>query len=234
MTFTPRVLVVDDDALMMELLTEGLVRARTEPRCVQSSVEAAKIINREKFDGIFLDWIMPELDGLELAKQVRWSKSNSLCPIVMITGNANPEAMRECFHAGINFFLQKPVSLEQIQNVAERAHDLMLQEWLRYQRVPVRVPVLCTYQIQSLSQKAEGESIDLSTTGMRLRLNPTPSPGSTLQLKFRLPGESAPLALAAVVVRLASDQQVGVRLINLTAEERWRLVHFSKTYLETK
>lgn len=230
MTFKPRVLVVDDDPFVLEVLAEGLTRAEAEPCPMESSPRAAEVLNKEKFDGVFLDWLMPGMDGLELARQVRWSNSNSLCPIVMITGNAEPGALGHCFRAGVNFFLQKPVSLEQVQKITRDAWDLMLQERLRYQRVPVQVPVVCTYHIQSLKQESKGETVNLSTTGMCLRLDSAPAPGSRIQLTFRLPRDSQFLLVDAVVVRLISSQEIGVRLINLVSEVRWRLMGFSKSF----
>ncbi len=231
MSFRPRVLVVDDDAFMLELLAEGVTRSGAEPRRVQSSLEAAELINTEKFEGIFLDWIMPGMNGLELAREVRYSKSNSLCPLVMVTGNIEPGAMSECFRAGITFFLWKPMSIEQIQKVAENARDLMLLEWLRYQRVPIQITVICT-AVQSMKQPVVGESVDLSTTGMRLRLDPTPAASSMVHLRFSLPGDSEPLEVTAMVIRVASDGLIGVRLINLAPRERSRLTEFSKSHLE--
>lgn len=228
MGFKPKILVVDDEPLMLDLLAEALTQVGAEFRCVLSSQQAAGITDTEKFDGVFLDWMMPELDGLELARKIRWSKSNSLCPIVMVTGNTEPGAMGECFRAGINFFLQKPVSLEQIQKVAKNSWDLMLQERLRYQRVPAQVPVVCVYAIQSFEQHAQGQSIDMSTTGMLVKLGSTPSPGSLVRLEFTLPGNPKPCLLTAFVVRHASSQQVGLRFVNLTREERWQLLQFSK------
>lgn len=232
MSFRPKILVVDDEPMMLDLLSEALAHVGAVPRCLQSSREAAEIINQEKFDGVFLDWLMPELDGLELARQVRWSKSNSLCPMVMVTGNTDPGAMSQCFRAGINFFLQKPAALQQIQLVAKHAWDLMLLERLRYQRVPLQVPVECTYALRSFEQHSKGHSVDLSTTGMRIRLDTSPDPGTVVQLSFSLPGDSKPFALTALVVRHSTQQRIGVRLINLTKEDRWRLIEFSKSAID--
>jgi len=231
MRFIPKILVVDDEPQMLELQREVLTRRRTEPRCVGSSREAAELIEQEKFDGVFLDWLMPDIDGLELAQKIRWSRSNSLCPIVMITGVTEREALRQCFRSGINFFLQKPVSVEQINKLLTAAWDLLLQERLRYQRVPLQVAVECQWHIQDFRQKGKGKMVNLSTTGMLVKLDPAPTPTTLVYLRFRLPGDSQPLALNAYVVRTAPGQQVGLRLVNLTPEERWCLMEFSRSAL---
>lgn len=228
MAFVPKILVVDDDALMSELLATGLERVGGSPRTVNSSREAAEIINNEKFDGIFLDWIMPEMDGLELARAVRSSKSNSLCPMVMVTGNTDPDAMRHCFRAGISFFFRKPVTLLQVQKLAKCMWDLMLREHLRYQRVPLQVPVLCTYEEQSRIAYSKGHTINVSTTGVRIDLGARLEPGTVIQLEFTVPGDPLPFRPEAVVVRQASSQHLGVRLINLDYQQRWRLIEYSR------
>jgi len=125
MPFRPRILVVDDDPQMLKLVGEVLAGMGAEPHCVQSSRQAAELVNREKFDGVFLDWFMPELDGLQLAERIRWSKTNSTCPMVMLTANQEPDAMRQCFRVGINFFLQKPATVDRIQGLLKAARDLM-------------------------------------------------------------------------------------------------------------
>lgn len=232
MRFTPRILVVDDEPQMLEFLSEVLRERGADPNPASSSVKAAELVNQEKFDAVFLDWMMPEMDGLRLAQEVRQSKSNSLCPIVMITGNPEPDAIRQCFRAGINFFLQKPVAVEQIQNLVTSAQDLMRQERLRYQRIPVEMPVECSWQMQSFEQKTEGKSINLSTTGMLARLEVTPAPASLVTMSFTLPKSKERLSPAAFVVRVTSDRDVAVRLINLTRDERWKLMEFSESFLE--
>lgn len=229
--FKPRILVVDDEQQMLRLLCEVLTQAGAEPEGFSSSRAAAEIVNLQKFDGVFLDWMMPEMDGLELAERIRWSKSNSLCPIVMVTAHSEPDGIRRCFQAGINFFVQKPMTVGQIHHLFDAAYDLMLQEHLRYQRLPLRAELICHWQVQDFEQETKGESLNLSTTGMLARLEATPAPGSLIRVRFQLPGEPQSLALTAYVVRLAASQQVGLRFVNLTREERWRLVEFSKAAL---
>lgn len=227
--FKPKLLVVDDEPQMLRFLCEVLTRLGAQPQGFSSSRAAAEIVNLQKFDGVFLDWIMPEMDGLALAERIRWSKSNSLCPIVMVTAYAEPDGIRRCFQARINCFLQKPVTAEQVRQLFKATYDLMLQERLRYQRVPAQVPAVCAWQVQSFEQKAKGQSVNLSTTGMLAKLDATPVPGSLAKLKFTLPTDTQPCLLKAFVVRLAPDQQVGLRFVNLTREERWRLAGFSKS-----
>lgn len=231
MDFKPKILVVDDEPPMLELLSEFAAQAGAAPVPLTSGSEAARRIDREKFDGFFLDWRLPDLSGAELVGKVRWSKSNSLCPIVVITALDEPDAMRQCFRAGVNFFLQKPVTADQIKSVLHAMHDLLLQERLRYQRVPLQLPVACKWQIGSFEQATDGESVNLSSTGMLVHLEIPPAPGVLIRLSFHLPGDLKALRLTAFVVREVAGQRVGLRFVNLTRDQRWRLIEFSRAAL---
>ncbi len=77
----PRMLIVDDDAAALELVSHIIESFQIELECLQSSVAAADLINKKKFDAVFLDWMMPEMDGLEVARRIRKSKSNHSVPL---------------------------------------------------------------------------------------------------------------------------------------------------------
>src|SRR6266478_5335074 len=62
-----KLLVVEDDPASLELMTEVLESLEAEVRPVSDSQEAAILVNQEKFDGVFLDLEMPNLDGFAFA-----------------------------------------------------------------------------------------------------------------------------------------------------------------------
>src|SRR5256885_8974575 len=104
-----KVLVVEDDPASLELMTEVLRSLEADVRPVSDSQQAAILVSQEKFDGIFLDLEMPNLDGLALAQEVRTSSWNRLTPIVIVTGREERDTMHEAFSTGANFFLHKPI-----------------------------------------------------------------------------------------------------------------------------
>ncbi|MFQ5777537.1 MAG: response regulator [Terriglobia bacterium] len=225
-TFKPKILVVEDDPAMLGLLGEVLSRSGAEPRCLSSSQEAAELINREKFDAVFLDWRMPEMSGVELTERIRWSKSNSRCPIIMVTGITEPTALKECFRAGVNFFLQKPVSVQDIRRLLNSSRGMIMQERRRYQRAPVQTPVVCEWEMQSFKQKTSGVSVNLSASGILVKLEATPPTGTLVYLSFTLPEDSERFALSASVVRVTPDRNVGLGFHGLTENQRHRLMEF--------
>lgn len=220
MTFKPKILVVEDDTAMLHLLGQVLSQMGAEPRLVASSPQAAELIEREKFDGVFLDLIMPEMDGLELARRIRQSRSNASVPLVMLTASLEASAMQDSFNAGVNFFLQKPVTVPQLRKLLNAARGLMLEERRRAQRAPVALPMRCRWLVPRQaegsgaggdSRQVTGQSVNLSASGALLELPELPPVGAPVRLEFSLPGSPQALVLPGRVIRQHSASSVGIQ-----------------------
>jgi two-component system sensor histidine kinase/response regulator len=110
-----RVLVVDDNASAREILSELLRGLGFSVSAVLGGEQALSAIKQadldHQFSIVFLDWKMPELDGVETAKRIRADLSLSKAPrIVMVTAFGNEEVRARAEAAGIEAFLVKPVS----------------------------------------------------------------------------------------------------------------------------
>lgn len=222
MAVKTKILVVDDEPQMLQLLSEIMTQMGAEPHCVESGPQAAERVNREKFDGVFLDWKMPVINGIDLTKCIRQSKSNARCPIVMLTGINNLTAMQESFKAGVNFFLQKPVTIQQIRHLLNASRGMMLQERRRPQRVPIQVAVLCRWKQKAI----KGQGVNLSVSGMLVTMEEVPVSGASVELEFNLPGDAKLFDMTASVARINSDHQVGLHFTNLSSDVHQRLADF--------
>jgi DNA-binding response OmpR family regulator len=229
-----RILVAEHDPEILSLICSVLIQEGAEPIGIESGREAAEFIDREKFDGVFLDLDMSDVSGLKLIEKVRWSKSNSRCPIVMITGKPELDVVKKCFQAGANFFLEKPVTPEQVRTLFNATRGVMLQERRRYQRAKIRIPVACEWTIQSLVQEAQGESVNLSASGILLTLRLTPPSQGVVQLRFKLPGDPRPFDLTSRVVSIREGGQVGLSYVGIGEEDRRRLAGFTDLALRSK
>ena len=96
-----KLLVVEDDRASLELMTEVLRSLEAEIHPISDSQEAAVLVNREKFDGVFLDLEMPNLNGFALAQKVRTSSWNRSTPIVIVTGRDERDTMHQAFATGV-------------------------------------------------------------------------------------------------------------------------------------
>jgi PleD family two-component response regulator len=104
-----RILVVDDDPTVSELVQEVLGLAGIESLSLTSNKKAATHLAQEKFGTAFLDVRMPPPDGIELARQIRTSGLNRMTPMVVITGEDDRSILARAFEAGATFFLFKPI-----------------------------------------------------------------------------------------------------------------------------
>src|ERR1700737_2744564 len=109
-----KLLVVEDNIASLELMTEVFTSLKAEVRPVSDSQKAAGLVNQERFDGIFLDLEMPNLNGFDLARRIRKSSWNKSTPIVIVTGRDERQTMQEAFALGAAFFLQKPVERQKL------------------------------------------------------------------------------------------------------------------------
>ncbi len=119
-----RVLLVDDNQVNLEVAKALLSHYKVMMETASSGREALKILEQDTFfDLIFMDHIMPEMDGLETATAIRKSGNPALdgIPIVALTANADVQDMEEQFIlAGINGYLQKPIDLNELAKIMVR------------------------------------------------------------------------------------------------------------------
>ena len=100
-----RILVVEDQPLLRELLTE-LLRRYDHPSQANSGKDALEQIEHKAPDIILLDLTLPDMSGLEVARQVRRSEKTSRIPILAMSGG--PMDKKKCLEMGCNDFVQKP------------------------------------------------------------------------------------------------------------------------------
>lgn len=232
MRFIPRVLIVEDDGQMVGLLERVVTATGGTARTVTSRGWSADLVDREKFDAIFLGWRLGQSEALKIAEAIRFSETNSRCPIVLVTPEAREEAVDLYTRAGVKFFLHKPVSPDQAERVLAGAIALSLRQRSRSERVPVAVPVIGQWQLGCAQQRTQGHLLNLSSSGLLMRLDGCPPPQSLIELWFQLPGETQPSLLEARMVRLEPGMRVGVRFVNLTSEQEQRLINFVQRTLE--
>jgi CheY-like chemotaxis protein len=181
-----KLLVVEDDIANLELMTEVFTSLQAEVRPLSDSEEAAGIVNREKFDGIFLDLEMPNLNGFDLARLVRKSSCNKSTPIIIVTGRDERQTMQQAFALGATFFLQKPVDRQKLNNLFRTVRGGMLENRRRYTRVPLQTEVTCVVG----SRRLQGMSWNLSQGGMLVELDNLQS-GDSVRVSFQLPASGA-------------------------------------------
>jgi signal transduction histidine kinase/CheY-like chemotaxis protein len=107
-----RLLVVDDEDFVRELLRDILDSENCEVEVAQDGTEALALFRERKFDGVFTDVGMPGMSGWELAREIR--QLNKQIPIAIITGWGEVVGSNEQRAAGVDWVIAKPFTAERI------------------------------------------------------------------------------------------------------------------------
>lgn len=116
-----RILVVDDDEMVLMALNELLKPEGYDVRAVSSGVEALKLLDEDGYDLLMFDLIMPVMDGYELCRRVRQKEKYKETPIVFLTAKSREEDRAKGLEAGANLFLSKPISPDKLIQIVSSA-----------------------------------------------------------------------------------------------------------------
>jgi CheY-like chemotaxis protein len=115
----PRVLVVEDDPVSRLVAVRMLQRLGCAVRTAVSGAEAIAWVARERFDLILMDCRLPDIDGLAATRVIRKGPRGGI-PIVAVTAGTGSEERAGCLAAGMNDFLDKPISLDALAAAVAR------------------------------------------------------------------------------------------------------------------
>ena len=107
-----RVLVVDDHEANVDLLCRRLERRGYETVAARSGPEALERIEKERFDLVLLDVMMPGMSGLEVLEAIRRTRSADVLPVIMATAKSGSNDVVEALDAGANDFVTKPIDVD--------------------------------------------------------------------------------------------------------------------------
>lgn len=106
----PRILVVDDDADIRDMLSFKLAKAGYEVH-TENDGETGLAAARELHpDLILLDWMMPRLTGPEVCRQLRDEESTARVPVILLTAKAQEADVERGFATGADDYISKPFS----------------------------------------------------------------------------------------------------------------------------
>jgi diguanylate cyclase (GGDEF)-like protein len=109
-----RVLVADDSAVSRKLVEQTLSDKRYSLVFAKSGREAVALFAEHHPTLVIVDWIMPDLTGLEICKHIRSKKEASYTYIILLTGKSEKESVVEGLAAGADDYLTKPFHHEEL------------------------------------------------------------------------------------------------------------------------
>ena len=121
-----KVLIAEDQPANARMLDLILKKKGFDTRVVENGIEALKLLNDTSFDILLTDWMMPEMDGIQLIREVRANLKYSLL-VIMITTMGHPEARAYALQSGADDFITKPYTAAQvlrtIDNILKRLNQ---------------------------------------------------------------------------------------------------------------
>jgi two-component system, chemotaxis family, chemotaxis protein CheY len=131
----PSFLVIDDHMLMRKLVTQQLNSAGyTKIQDAKTGAEGLEKIDQAisagmPYDIVFVDWGMPEMDGITFLRQCRAREELNQTAFVMLTGESERKSVMEAIAAGATAYIIKPVSGEELIEKVTKIKD-----WLKKKR----------------------------------------------------------------------------------------------------
>ena len=117
-----KILIVDDDASIREILATQLGRLSYETAVAEDGLEGVAAYKRDKPDLILMDLMMPVMDGLKATQKIRsLEKKGQRTPILFLTARDSQHDKLSSALSGGDDFISKPISLQELRERVEAA-----------------------------------------------------------------------------------------------------------------
>ncbi|WP_175400650.1 response regulator transcription factor [Paenibacillus sp. KS1] len=133
-----QILVIEDDQEIRELIKQFLMTQHYSVEVASDGIEGMKQFNKQSFDLILLDVMMPNLNGFEVAKMIR---GESNVPIILLTALEEEQDQLKGFDLGIDDYITKPFSfhvlIRRVEAVLRRSKDQGTNNGLVFKEIQV-------------------------------------------------------------------------------------------------
>ena len=223
-----RVLVVEDDRNLGEVFRDFLLELGHQALVVGSAEAALEKLRSEPSpNAIILDVRLPGMSGLDFLK-LRPVRDLGV-PIIVVSGVVGESQARDCLRLGALDFVLKPVSLDYLSEILtyidlQAALDRS-SRWAERRRSPRANVVVPVRILDYNGAELQGESVELSVSGMRVRSKASLNRDAAVILSFTLPDLEAPISVLSLVARVDRDGY-GFTFVNLLEGDLRRLSDF--------
>lgn len=121
MTNRIRVLLIDDETVFVNALTNVLTRRGIKVQSASDGYQALQILTKEQFDVLVLDLRMPGMDGLATLKAIR--ERDALTPVLLLSGNIDLKQVSDALQEGAAEVLLKPCPVDALVSSIENAYE---------------------------------------------------------------------------------------------------------------
>jgi CheY-like chemotaxis protein len=210
-----KIIVADSEPKSAPLLRSVAIPLGHSVLPFQDYEAAAQKGETQHFDVAFLGMRLPDLAGIGVAHRLRNSGPNRNAAIVMVTATDDTSIQRKAFGEGADFVVTEPVQGGRLHRMLS-AMDA--PDWKHHKpaaRLPLFAEVFCSW----LHRKEAVTSLNISQSGMLLRLLVDAPLGEEVTLEFKIAEVHASLNVRARIIRQDEEGQlVGVEFVDLSRE----------------
>ncbi|MDP3279974.1 MAG: response regulator, partial [Nitrosomonas sp.] len=159
------ILIVEDELAIQELIALNLKRAGHMVLCADSAEQAKKMVNNVLPDLVLLDWMLPDMSGIEFARKLRREDRTKAIPIIMLTARIQESDKIAGLEAGADDYITKPFSPRELlarikavlrRRLPEMSDEVIEMGGLRLDPTTHRVHVYASNEPEKLSEIALG------------------------------------------------------------------------------
>lgn len=114
-----KVVVIDDEPFILMMIDDKLKKAGIKVITLRESTNAISVVKKEKPNLIILDWMMPELSGIDLCKMLKSDAETSNIPIFMLTAKGQESDEQIGLQCGATRYITKPFSPKALLEIIE-------------------------------------------------------------------------------------------------------------------
>lgn len=175
------ILLVDDLKLFLELEKRFLEHTNAKIFTAETARQALEILSKEKIDLLFLDYLLPDMNGTECLRIIRSNEKTKKLPVILVSSAENKDI---CSASGCDGFLTKPLDKEKFLEITSRFLPIMTR---KDERLAINLKVSYTYRDKTYRSVTS----DLSRSGLFINTTPPPvlSQGDTVLIEMKLPSK---------------------------------------------
>jgi len=109
-----RIVLIDDDRDILDIVTYNLLTEGYEVKAFFNAVDAIKYVTAENTDLVIADWMLPEMDGLDLCRNLKHNPATGDVPVIMLSGRSDEIDVVTALEVGAEDYIAKPIRIREM------------------------------------------------------------------------------------------------------------------------
>jgi len=135
------VLLVEDEKSIITLIKYNLEKEGFKVFCAETGEDALKIIKEKTLDVVILDWMLPDVSGIEVCRQIKKDKKLKNIPVLILTAKGEPDDKIKGLEVGADDYVTKPFNnkelLLRIKSLIKRSKPSLLEETATFKNLKI-------------------------------------------------------------------------------------------------